>query len=568
MARKSRRNNQVNNKLYGFTVPIEDHCDRMATALYVRLSSEQNDNDTIDNQMEYLKEYVYEHEDLFIYEVYADNGYTGTNFERPAFQRMMDDVQAVKVQCIIVKDLSRFGRNFVETGYFIESLLPKMNIRVIAINDGYDSSSTPADNDITVPLRNMVNDMYAKDISRKICASNEARRESGNYTIEKCIYGYQIDKENNQFIINPETAPIVKLIFHWYLSDIKCSEIAKRLNLLEIDTPNEYKYQREFNNPLDVKQYWDSGKVIKVLMQEAYAGDRFLGMRRNRLYRNQYKQERMPREDWTVYEEDHPALVSRDDMQKVLDQIREKKESYSEGVEKRDKYKQDREGLFSTLVFCKECGICMHHMNLKYPNGKVKLEGNTYECNGRLEIKKRRGCRLRINEGYLQTVVARQIRFMIRLVVDNEAMIRKVRSIADNRNPIYRIRTAISNLTQSISEIDEKVIGLYSDLSEGLIDHDTYILMKRRYHYERALLSVKIDNCKDELLQKEKTYKSLRELSESLDEYVDDFRLTKELVQMLIERIEIDRNHNIEIHFKFRDIFEDLLLDERAGETG
>ncbi|MBR0456927.1 MAG: recombinase family protein [Firmicutes bacterium] len=568
MARKSRRASQISlSKPYGLNIKIDEHTNQIPTALYVRLSSEQDDNDTIQNQLEYLKEYVSGQEDLFIYDVYSDNGYTGTNFERPAFMRMMDDAQSGRVQCIVVKDLSRFGRNFVETGYYIESLLPKMNIRIIAINDGYDSSSSSAENDITIPLRNMVNDMYAKDISRKICASNEARRDSGRYTIEKCIYGYLIDKENNQFVINPETAPVVILVFHWYLSGIKPSEIARRLNLLGIDTPNEYKYEYEFQNPLEKKHYWDSGKVLTILSQEAYAGDRFLGMRRNRLYINQQKQEWLPREKWTVYEDDHPAIVSHEDMQQALQMIRKQKESRRKGVERTEKHSKDREGLFSTLVYCRKCGICMHHMNLKYPDGRVKSEGSMYECNGKLEVKSRRGCRRRIKEGYLQTIVAKQIRLLIQAVVDQEEMSRNIRSLSDNRNPVYRIQTAINNLNQSISEVDKKVIGLYTDLSDGLIDQDDYKVMKRKYHYERSLLSTKLNNCKQELVQKEKAYKDLCELSGKLGKYLDDFRLTKELVQMLIERIDVDQNNNIDILFKFNDVFESI-FDERLGDIG
>ena len=565
MARVSRRG-KSNRQDSACVIQINNTTAKIPTALYARLSSEQDDGDTIQNQLQYLREFVNRQDDLRIYDTYTDNGYTGTNFERPAFQRMMDDVQTGKVQCIIVKDLSRFGRNFVETGYYIERFLPRMNVRVVSINDNYDSSKVSCNDDFSIPIRNMVNDMYAKDISRKICASNEARRKSGNYTIEKSIYGYMIDKENNRFLINPETAPIVVLIFRWFLDGVKSSEIARRLNLLEIKTPNEYKYEKEFGRPLETKQYWDSGKVRSILKQEAYTGNRYLGMRRNRLYKNQHNQERVPREEWTVYENDHPALVSREDMQRVLDIIKEQKDTRKRGAERTEKYAQDREGMFSKLVYCKKCGKLMYHMNLKYPDGRIKPEGGTYECNGRLDVESRRGCRLKIKDGYLHTLVARQLRPLIMLAADKDQMVRNVQRLSDGRNPIYRFNTEISNLKSNISEYDGKLMRLYESLSYGLLEKDDYEEVKKRYHDEISGLKDKLEKYEAELSRTEKSFRTIHDLTSNLSSYIDDFRLTRELVDMLIERIDVDENHNIEIRFKCNDVFESLLSEHNTGD--
>lgn len=537
------------------------------TALYARLSVEQDDNDTIQNQVALLQNYIKEHEDLGAYRIYTDNGFTGTNFNRPAFQEMMQEVQSGTIRCVVVKDLSRLGRNFIETGYMIETLFPKLNVRLISINDHYDSLRNADLSDISVPVRNMVNELYAKDVSRKICASNEARRRSGNYTIEKCIYGYQVDKDSNQFIINPETAPIVVMIFRWFIDGVQSSEIAKRLNALNIETPKEYKYRNEFGAPLEKKQYWDSGKVRSILTKEAYTGDRFLGTRRNRLYKNQHKQEWLPKEAWTVYSDDHPPLVSREDMDTAMSIIRDQRQKLRAAKQVTNSIPQNREGLFSNLVFCKKCGILMYHQILKYPDGRIKPEGHTYDCRGRAQIDDRRGCGLRIKEGYLQPLVAGQVQLLINTVIDQEAAIRNIKTAADDRNPLYSLRRATRDLKDQIDECDNKNLMIYEDLTSGILDQQDFSELRKSYQAERADLELKLVRTQKELQEKEKSYQKIRQLAKKLKPYTEHLALTRELIDMLIDRIEVDEDLNVEIHFKCADVYKGALTDSRAGEN-
>ena len=568
MARTSRRHN--NNTVVTAALPeknVFSQSEKIRTALYARLSVEQDDNDTLQNQIAFLTAYVQKHEEFEIFNVYSDNGYSGTSFDRPAFQQMMLDVQTGQVQCIVVKDLSRFGRNFIETGYYIETLLPKLNVRLIAINDRFDSSRQSDKNDITVPVKNMVNDLYARDISKKICVSNEARRKSGNYTIEKSIYGYDIDKERNQLVANPDTAPVVQLIFHWFLEGVKSSEIAKRLNAFDIKTPKEYKYEKEFHMPLEQREYWDSAKIRAILMKDAYTGDRCLGMRRNRLYKNQRKQEWLPREEWTIYKNAHEPLVTREELEEAHRIIEEERNVHKKAREKNAIYDSDRKGMFTSLIFCKKCGIVMHHHNLKYPNGKLKPEGGYYSCRGRGEIKSKRGCGLTIRDGYIQAVVTGQIKLLIRAVIDKDRIAQAAIDNVNANDPCQRFRNRISNLTWKLSEYDEKLIRLYKDLSDGVLEQDDYLELKQKYQDERDNVVLMIENCKFELKEAEGSARRIHELAVNLQPLLDDLVLTKELVEYLIERIEIDEQMNVEIFFKCRDVFEDVLTAKEGEET-
>lgn len=541
---------------------------RLKTALYARLSTEQDDDDTIRTQITLLEDYLREQEDLKLYRIYEDNGFTGTNYDRPAFQEMMNDVRSGEVECIVIKDLSRLGRNFVETGYLVEVLFPKLNVRLISINDRYDSARISDQNDLSVPIKNMVNELYAKDVSRKICASNEARRANGSFNVGKSIYGYRVykDKEQLQLRLNPETAPVVKLIFCWFLSGMRSSEIAKNLNLLNIDTPKVYKYRHEFHKPLGKRQFWDSGKVRKLLIQEAYTGDRLLGMRRNRLFQNQHKQEWLPREEWTVYSDDHHALVTKDDMGRVLDMIRSFRESLRESKERTDRIGQNRTGLFSEIVYCKNCGFLMFHENLKYKDGRIKPEGSIYKCTGRAGIEELRGCGLKIKEGHLHALVSGQIKLLIDTVADQNALRNKIGKAANNQDWLYRIQRRIDNIKQQIALFNDKTLKLYEDLSAGLLDQTDFSDIRKHYHQETERLSEQLHEKEEELKKLKREHEKFQDLTRKLKPHMDNFRLTRELIEELIEKIDVDEAQHIEIHFKTKDVFKSFILADKEGD--
>ena len=247
MARKSRRANIVQEKKEELHISTSIITRRqLATAAYARLSVDKEKNDeSIQNQIELLHQYIREHEEYSLVDTYVDDGYTGTDFDRPEFIRLMDDVRTGKIQCIIVKDLSRFGRNFIETGYYIETIFPCLNVRLISINDDFDSSREEDRNSMVVPIKNMINEMYAKDASKKRVLSFEMHSRRGDMKIAKSIYGYTVDKEENQLKVNAETAPIVQAIFRWYQMGRGTGDIVKRLKMLDIMTPFAYKATHE-----------------------------------------------------------------------------------------------------------------------------------------------------------------------------------------------------------------------------------------------------------------------------------------------------------------------------------
>ena len=566
MARTSRRGKINNAEQEHPVAPVKIGETKLRTALYARLSAEQEDGDTLQSQVDLLTEYVAGRNDLEIYDVYTDNGYSGTNFKRPAFQQMMMEIQTGQIQCVVVKDFSRFGRNFIETGYYIETLLPKLNVRLISVNDRYDSDEESSRSNITVPVKNMVNEFYARDISKKICVSNEARRKRGNYSIEKSIYGYRKDKENNAFVVDPETAQIVQLVFRWFLDGVKCSEIAKRLNAFDFATPKEYKYRNEFHIELEEKEYWNAGKVQSILRQQAYTGDRCLGQRRNRLYKNQQKQEWMSRDSWTIYKDDHEPLVVRAEFEEAGRRVREQKEAFHRARARSIDSGNTYDALFSSLIYCKKCGFVLHHHSMKHPNGELKPEGELYSCRGRGEIENRRGCGLTVKEGYIQAVVAKQIKQLIKMVVDMDQLERTMAARAESASPVQRARNKIRNLSWQLEKNEAITEQLYKDLTEGLIDQEEYSELRRKYRMEKSELASQIQEAKRLLAEHEEQAMRIHEMAINLAPHVENMTVTRELVEQLIEKIEVDEDYNVEIIFKCQDIFERALDEIKGGD--
>ena len=239
----------------------------LRTAAYARLSSENSGHeteDTLNTQILQIHNYIKEHPELTLTDTYVDNGFTGTNFDRPEFERMMQDVRTGKIQCIVVKDLSRFGRDYIETGNYLETIFPMLHIRFIAINDDFDNIRQSDVDSLAVPIKNMVNSLYAKDISKKIGLSYQMRREKGIPTSWCVPYGYRMNEQKSQYEAADE-AKYVKLIYQWYLMGVSTNEIARRLEFLEVPRPNEHLNRRLHEGHDTTFNKWHSSSVLRIL---------------------------------------------------------------------------------------------------------------------------------------------------------------------------------------------------------------------------------------------------------------------------------------------------------------
>lgn len=287
------------------------------TALYLRISCEEAANgEKLNNQKDLLLSYAKSQNDLKIVGIYSDNGETGTSFNRPEWNRLMADVKRKHISCIVVKDLSRFGRNYIETGNYLEIVFPVLNVRFIAVNDNYDSNKLESNalQPLDTMIKGIINEAYAKDISRKIFTAKEIQRRNGLYYGNVPPYGYLKDPaEPHRLIVNPETSPTVKQIFQRKLEGMGSFQIARLLNESNIPSPMRYQFLAgAVKAPRYENSIWQGITVKTILRNRTYTGDLAMGKKRRNLSANLTKTRNIPCEDWTITEYTHEAIISRE----------------------------------------------------------------------------------------------------------------------------------------------------------------------------------------------------------------------------------------------------------------
>ena len=279
---------------------------RFPTAIYARLSVENSGKsekvDIIANQIEICKSYLTERPYLNLVDTYVDNGRTGTVFDRPEFNRLMTDIRSGRIKCLVVRDLSRFGRDYIETGTFLERIFPQIGLRFISIKENFDSFDTGGNSEsLLIPLQNMVNSLYSKDISRKVSTALKAQMESGEFKKRNLPYGYRWDDEHSNMVFDEETAPIVRKIFQWKIEGLSLPAIADRLDAMDAPNPEFQKYQvgvRTGN--ATAKKVWNKSTLTSILDNPHYVGDTVLGRTLNAIYKG-VKNQHIDRENWIVF---------------------------------------------------------------------------------------------------------------------------------------------------------------------------------------------------------------------------------------------------------------------------
>lgn len=324
-------------------------------AIYVRLSREdekeekyKNQSESIENQIKFLKAIV-KKMGWLLFDVYIDDGYTGTNFNRPAFQRMIEDVEKKNVNLIITKDLSRLGRDYIETGRYVERYFPEKRVRYIAVNDNIDTFDNSNINNDMTPFKSVFNDMYAKDISKKVRTSITTKAIEGECIKAFLPYGYKKDLiDKNKILIDENVAYVVEKIFNLYRQGYSKSQIAKHLNELGIKTPLKYKEeQTNYYNPNTTKTYlWSSTMINKILRDKIYAGD-LVQLKYRKINYKIEKFEKVPIEQQIIIENNHPAIIERGIFNEVQEMLDKKTNEWN--------YTARGKHLLSGLVFC-ECG--------------------------------------------------------------------------------------------------------------------------------------------------------------------------------------------------------------------
>ena len=538
MARKSRK--KINQLLIS-KEKKETQAQKLSTAAYVRLSSEDELQDSIQTQTTLIEQYIHDQDDLMLTDVYVDNGFTGTNFNRPEFIRMMTDVRQGKIQCIVIKDLSRLGRDFLETGYYIETIFPKLGVRLIAVNDQFDSNRIEDVQSLSVPIKNMVNELYAKDISKKIHAHQDPKMANGTMTLERAPYGYRINGEN-RFEPDEEVAPVVRMIFAWRLMGKQPKDIAEYINFLGYSIPGNYNGYNKGKEDI-----WNGDVVRRLIRNHTYTGTLTRGKTREDLSRK-IARLKVPEDERHVFSNHHCPLVLPEEYDRLKNMRQLVTTPSIDARVQNDKYKGK--------IFC---GDCLRNMVLQR-NGcsgtKRDRSSYSYVC---MKRPNNHACKQSFDAGLLDLTITDQVRNLIRLVLDKHKMKSEIRQDYLRNSAYGRTLQNISRLEEKLTDCKQKNLNLYKDLTEAVIDREDYKMMRSHFTEEMKAIEIELLREKNKLNEYEAAANQYEAFVENLFRYGEMDILTAEAVDALIDQVMIYQNRSMEIRFRFQDVFKDAL---------
>ena len=563
MARKKRLdiNEVLDRECSGFRTQVGQ--DVYHTAGYIRLSVEdsgKSDGYSLINQEKLVRDFIAEQQDMQLYRLYIDNGVTGTVFERPAFDEMMQDMKDGKIDCIVVKDLSRLGRNYLEAGNYLEQIFPFFRVRFISITDGYDSiSSNLTDESLIIPLKNIINEGYAKDISLKITTSFEIRKKQGQFIGKYPVYGYLKDPENkNYLIVNPETSGIVNRIFQMRDSGMALGAIANQLNEENIPSPARYLWLKGLSKEERHRDsYWDRTNVRRLLKNKMYLGMLVYGKERRSLAKG-IKRQSVPESEWKYVPNAHEAIIDQELFDSVQMKLEGAKQEYFKMTGINEDYQP--ENLFRGRIHCSECGGAMRMSKLV----KARKDGRidryaVYECCRRKKLYDRSCSQRSIRKDVLDKTIEEAIRFHIRIFLDTEQVIAKLNRSRKGRVAASDIQSNIREKQRRISKIERLSTGIYEDYREGILNEEEYLAIRKQYEEERAGLLKEVDSLIQAETGYEEDYHNTGSLADVVRKYAEFKELNREIVESFIADIQVHTDAHLTITFCFEDEFQRLM---------
>lgn len=522
------------------------------TAGYMRLSREDGDkleSDSIKNQRDLIMSYITQNKDLVFEKEYVDDGYSGTNYERPSFRQLIEDVKAGKINCIIVKDLSRLGRNYIETGRYLEKIFPFLGVRFISILDHYDSYSESNEADqIIIPFKNLINDAYCRDISTKIRSQLDVKRKNGKFIGSFACYGYCKDRrDKNHLVIDPFAADIVRMVFRLKLQGWNSQHIADTLNEMGVLPPAEYKRNKGFNYDCGFRSgsdpSWEVVSVNRILTNEMYTGTMVQGINSKINYK--VKQSRpVPKEDWVRVADTHEAIISRVDYEKV-----QKLMTY----DTRTSPDQKTVYLFSGLIVCGDCGQNMVRRRVS----KKGKHYNYYHCS---TYKSGTGCTSHlISTEKIEEIVLSSIHAQIDLVLRADEIVKNMDHISENQPYIKTLQKQICQLDAEIERYQKMKAQVYTHMLDEVLTMEEFQEINRRY-------SKKLDEAKKKRKSLMETKAKLLKERVSTQPWIETFRrcrniekLERSIAVALIDRIIVYDKERVSVELHFQDEMRKLI---------
>lgn len=528
-----------------------------SVALYIRLSQQDEDNgqdkhesNSVTSQKTLLNDFVEENDDLIVYDTYVDDGFSGTDFDRPSFQRLLEDMKNEKINCIIVKDLSRLGRNHYEAGNYIEKVFPLFNIRFIAINDFIDSFKNPESvNTILLPFKNLINDEYARDVSIKIRSSLNGKKKRGKFVGSFPSYGYVKDeKDKHKLVIDEVAADIVRKIFDWHVNlGLGKIAICHKLNDLGILNPTGHKkieLGQNYENcgMIDNTYTWTPSTVRNILKNEVYIGNTVQGKRRVKSYKI-HKIENVPEEEWVRVKNTHDPIIDKDTFEKAQE------------LSRRDIKASQKTNKLSVWAGFLKCNDCRRAMNKKSSTNKSGSKYEYYICSTYRKKSNKLCTKHSIKQENLEKAVLEAINLHIDSLIDIEEIVEQINNSSFQNTKNENIERMITTKQNEVSKISNFKMRLYEDWKNEYITREEYIEYKQKYEKDIERLKQNIERLQNEKEKYENQNVSGSKWIQKFKEQKGITELSREIMLELIDCIYVHENGDITIKFKFEDEF-------------
>ena len=535
-------------------------------AIYVRLSKEDGDvavsskteSNSISNQKELIRNFLKDKKDIVVVSERVDDGYSGSSFERPAFKLMLEDIRKGVVDCVIVKDLSRFGREYIDAGRYIERLFPALGVRFIAINDGYDSLGGKGQTDeIIIPFKNLINDAYCRDISVKIRSHLEVKRKNGEFIGSFAPYGYQKDEDSrNRLVIDPVAAGTVRDIFRMKLHGMSQDAIADRLNSTGVLSPMEYKnasgssYQTSFRT--GERAQWSAVTVRRILENECYIGNLVQGRQTTPNHKVK-KPIVKPEAEWVRIEKSHEPVVSDRDFD-IVQRLLKMDTRMSPG--------QAEVYPLAGMAVCADCGAAMVRKNVCAGGKRYRY----YVCSRNKETKECTSHRIAVER--LEAAVLHLLKVQISNVLDLKQAMGKVSGIPFQELDIRELEKRIGQKEAEILRCRELRNMLYEDMKDGIVSKEDYMELHEAYAKRRDMAEEAVGKMKQEIKDILASNTDKYRWLDYFAEHKNIDRLTRNVAVELIDRVKVVDKDTVEVVFSFGDCYKEILGSlEHAGCT-
>ena len=517
-------------------------------AIYVRLSVEDSHTHSasIETQQMIIAQFLERNPDIQVYDTYIDNGTSGTTFHRPAFQKMLSDIESGFVDCVIVKDLSRLGRNTIDTGYYIEQYFRLRNVRFIAVNENFDTAAPEdAHSGIIIPLRNMINEAYALDIGRKIKAQQRQAMKDGKFIGSRTPYGYlKAPDDCHQLIIDPVAAPVVQKMFQWASEGFGLNTITVRLNEAGYLPPSHYKNTQGIitHENLMGNGNWNTRTVARILHAQVYTGDLVQG--RTKIVDHQ--QVEVSEMEWTVVHDTHEAIISHE----LFEAVQKKLDETAHHCKERE-VQAYSPNILKGKIFCAHCGGSLHrHRNFRKKSADVYL----FYCLTNSRIAKERCPGVLIREDVLLNSLADMLQNALDAALGSYSL--SLVELPQQTAERAELNEKITSRKQEIQRLRGLIRSLYENLIQDNLTKDEYITYKGKYEAKIEQLSEEVSHLEKGLKALDKQMEQHQALKRDSDDLRENRELTAALIDRLIDRVEVSKDKQITVRYRFENEFD------------